>query len=260
MKGKIFVVGTWALLLGVAVLASDVWRDKPYQSWDEKDVQKILMNSPWSQEIEVTQPADAAMGNNPSSGATDKAVQPDQSASGGKGMGMITHGDSNDGGGTTQMGDGAPQSGGGQEIYIARWFSSRTIREATARREELKGQSAEEAGKVLAETPGMYQVLLISRDLRPFLAAGEEALKSSMYLETKKTHEKIMPTKIDLVKSTDGKNVVVVVAEFQKQAANGEATLASDEKGADFVADAGKLKLKFHFDFSKMQDKQGLDL
>lgn len=69
-----------------------------------------------------------------------------------------------------------------------------------------------------------------------------------------------MPLKVDLVKAPDGQRLMGVIVEFAKKSASGEATLASDEKGADFVADAGKLKLKFHFDFTKMQDKQGIDL
>jgi hypothetical protein len=251
VKGKILLIGTAALLLGVAVLASDVWKDKPYQSWDQKDVQKVMGDSPWAQKVEIGTPAGGGA-NDPAFSPTGNAAHTDQNISNPTGMNNRQGG--NNPTGADQMG------GGGQQVYLARWLSSRTIREAIARGEELNGKAADEATKSLAGTPETYQVLILSRNLRPFQTAGEDALKSSIYLETKKSHEKIMPSKVDLVKGSDGQHLLGVVVEFPKKSASGEATLASDEKGADFVADAGNLKLKFHFDFSKMQDKQGLDL
>ena len=248
------MIGTAALLLGVAVLASDAWKDKPYQSWDQKDVQKIMSDSPWSQKIEMGEPAGGGGGNNGAFSATGNAAHTDQNISNATGMNNRQGG--NDPTGANQPGGG----GGGQQIYLARWLSSRTIREAIARGEELNGKTSDEAAKSLATTPETYQVLILGRNLGPFQAAGEDALKTSIYLETKKSHEKIMPSKVDLIKGADGQHLMGVIVEFAKKSASGEATLASDEKGADFVADAGNLKLKFHFDFTKMQDKQGTDL
>ena len=54
--------------------------------------------------------------------------------------------------------------------------------------------------------------------------------------------------------------LAAVIFEFDKKGANGEPLFAADEKGAEFTTLAGKITLKVNFDFSKMKDKQGLDL
>lgn len=257
MRGKLLLFGTGALLLGVGVLASDAWKDKAYESWDQKDVQKILTDSPWSQKVEMGGGGVNAEGDGAFT-PTGQAAHTDQSMGGGAGGPSGGGGGGGRGGNSGGSGGGAPM-GGPQLTYTARWISSRTIREAYVRSEELSGKTGEDQKKSLSSEPPTYQVILLSRNLQPFQAVGEDALKDSMYLETKKNHQKIQAAKITFIKG-EGDRVGAIVAEFPKKAANGEATFASDEKGADFVAEAGKTKLKFHFDFTKMQDKAGADL
>lgn len=238
MKRRYFPLMSAILLaLAVAAFADDVWKDKPYESWDTKECQKVLNDSPWAQTLEIA-------------------------TSGGSG------GDSMSGGSMREMrrpgGDSSANEGsstdGGRQLFIARWLSSRTIREALARQQELNGKSPEESTKPLAPAPDNFQIWVQSQDMRAFQAADQDSLRNTVYLETKKTHQKIQPAKITLIKDAEGKGVAGMVAEFPKKSANGEATIASDEKGVDFIADAGKQKLKFHFDVSKMTDKQGIDL
>jgi hypothetical protein len=45
----LFLCGAGALLL----LAADSWRKKPYTAWDDKDIQKILNDSPWAREVGI---------------------------------------------------------------------------------------------------------------------------------------------------------------------------------------------------------------
>jgi hypothetical protein len=273
MKKQVLTFGVGALALAAAAFAGDVWKDKPYETWDQKDVVKILYDSPWAQKIQMGgAPGGPSMGGGGgrgggansvgSPGNGDGATNPGgASASGGRTVGGseqpsyprtdkdITGGDP---GGTREM--------GGAQDYLARWISSRTIREAFARSAELDGKSPDELKKAIAATPETYRIVLISRDLRAFQAAGADALKQTIYLETKKSHEKIAPAKITFSSDPTGNRVAFILVEFPKTTDKGVAALSTDEKGVDFVAEAGKLKLKFHFDLSKMTDKEGADL
>src|SRR5260370_36309863 len=71
----------------VLAYAGDVWKDKPYKQWEEKDVRKILMDSPWVKIAHV----DANW--RKSGGGGDVAARPPQGGStpapsGGGGGGM----------------------------------------------------------------------------------------------------------------------------------------------------------------------------
>jgi hypothetical protein len=244
MRRYVLPLGAAMLALVAAAFAGDVWKDKPYQSWDQKDVQKILNDSPWVQ-------IDKIVG---SSGSSQTEVDTQVAAATGVNMqatGTMRPG-VGEGGGT---GHNDPSG-----TFLARWSSSRTVREALLRSDALNGITPAEFTDPAAESPENYQVVLIGTDLSAFAAAGEDSLKTTVYLKTQKTHDKILPSQVQLVKGPDGNQVAQVSIEFPKKAANGEATIASDEKGVDFIARAGKTKLSFHFNLAKMTDKQGLDL
>jgi hypothetical protein len=102
--------------------------------------------------------------------------------------------------------------------------------------------------------------MLIGADLRAFGQTTDDALQKITYLELKKTKEKLAPSKVTIVKSDDAKRIIGVAYEFPKKALSGEPTIAADEKNVDFVMEAGKSSLKFHFEIAKMSDKQGTDL
>ena len=44
-------VATLSLALAMCAWAADFWTSKPYPEWNEKEVQKIEMNSPWSKQV-----------------------------------------------------------------------------------------------------------------------------------------------------------------------------------------------------------------
>lgn len=45
-------VGAW-LVAGVALMAADFWEDQPFTDWSDKDVQKMLTDSPWAQQVRI---------------------------------------------------------------------------------------------------------------------------------------------------------------------------------------------------------------
>jgi hypothetical protein len=238
------------VLVAAAACASDAWKDKDYTSWDEKDVQKILQDSPWSHKIQYGMNSGGHMEGNLSGGAPDIHTDTSNVGSGG----TTTMGRNRGAGG----GDNAPGVGS-ETIFVVSWVSSSTIREAKARRRELAGTPADEARKALSTPPDTYEIMVASPNMRAFARSTEDELKAEAFLTLKDTKGKISPSRVVLQKGQTGAPTDLLFL-FDKKTATGEPTFAPNEKGVEFSFQAGKTTLKITFDFSKMQNKEGLDL
>lgn len=250
MSKKIMGLLAAVVLISAAVYANDPWKDKDFTSWDAKDIQKVLNDSPWSKQFQF------------GGGGGGEMAAP-FTAAGDAGHDGIVSGSGGGTGGRTSASAGTPaaQGMGPQMNFVVRWYSSRTIRQAMARQKELDGTAPEDARKALITPPDAYQVLLQASNMGMFAKEGEESLKEHSYLMSKKTKEKIAPSHVIIrMGGADGKRPVAIIFEFARKAANGEPIVASDEKGFEFFTQAGKTPLKVNFDLSKMVDKQGLDL
>jgi hypothetical protein len=240
------------LLMAVLAWASDVWKTKPYQQWDQKDVNKVLNHSPWVKTINVTAnwaPEQMSMGV-PGAGQTNVPQQ----QGGQPGMG----------GGQPGMGGGMP-GGMGQAVqsrreatFQARWLSAKTMRKALARLELLNGKTSQpDAEHYVAQIPPEYEIVVFGRDMTPFTKLDEAAIIKGAHLEMKNSKEKIAATRVKLQRQGD--RLLAVLFYFPKTD-NGKPTVAPNEKGIEFVCKLHRAKLKFHFDPRKMTDKQGRDL
>ena len=247
------------LAIAALAFASDPWKSKPYQQWDEKDVQKVLSDSPWAKMVQV----DANWQKGAQGGAPSALPQGSSAGSAPSGGGR---GGMGGGGGSAPSGGGGMGGGGGdvgtpQAQFAVRWASSRSIREAFSRSAVLSGKmKQDEAEKQLAQPADTYQVLLSGQQMTPFQSAEEAAIKSATFLTTKRGKQKIEASKVDFERSPDGKMVYSILISFPKRTATGEATIAADEKGVDFVCSVPTANIKTSFDFSKMYDSQGRDL
>jgi hypothetical protein len=254
------IVGSLAVLAiaAFAWASSDPWKDKPFQQWDEKDVQKVLSSSPWSKMVETE------------AGTGDGALAPtglpqgSSAGTGGAGSGGGRGGMGGGGGSSPNTGGGMGQAGGGsvpQATFAIRWASSRTVREALLRSAVLASTLKEdEAEKQLAQPAEDYQVLLSGSQMGAFQSAEEAGVKARTFLFTKKGKQRIEASKVEFQRTSDGKTLRSVLISFPKRTATGEGTISADEKGADFSCTPGKVAIKTSFDFSKMYDAQGRDL
>jgi hypothetical protein len=245
------VIGILAavVLVAGAAYATDPWKDKDFASWDDKDVQKILQDSPWSHKIQYGMAGGGKMEGN-LTGTADSAA----------------HGDPNSSGETTtgsRSARGTPVAGmpsaGAETVFVVTWFSSTTIREAMARRRELAGTAVEEARKGLSTAPDQYMIMVQSANMRAFGQASEDVLKAEAFIVLKNSKVKISPSRVAIQRGQTGTPAALFFI-FDKKTATGEPTFAPDEKGVDFTFQAGKTPLKINFDFTKMQNKAGLDL
>jgi hypothetical protein len=248
MSKKLAGVLMAVLFATVAVSASDVWKDKDFEKWDQKDVDKILKDSPWSKQIQFGGGGAEGMAA-PFTATGDAANSNSVSGGGGGGGGRPT---------SAINGTGAMQGAGQRMDFTVCWYSSRTVREALLRRRELSGAApSEDSRKALATELGTYQVLVQSSNLGMF-GKDEEALKAHSYLTLKSNKEKIPAVSVKIQKGQNDKPIAVIY-EFPKKSATGEPTINASEKGVEFYTEAGKTPLKVSFDISKMSDKQGAD-
>jgi len=265
MRKAILVTSAVLAVTALVFADGDPWKTKPYQQWDDKDVQRILHDSPWSKVVQVI-----ANWKNRKLNSNDDSDQPyvptGAPAAGGKMGGMGSRQ-------AAPSAPAAPAAGGGLDsgdpssdpstavTFLVRWVSSRTVVKAVLRKAELAGQmKPEDAEKELAKQLDVYEVVVFGPDMRPFQSADEESLKTSANLIEKKTKQKISPVKVELSRSTDGKRVEVVVFIFPKKSDTGEPTIPPDEERVDFKCSLNGAKFYVSFDLSRMQDTQGRDL
>jgi hypothetical protein len=256
---KTFLFALGCIALAGAIWASnDPWKDKPYQQWDSKDIQRIIQDSPWAHVVQVAAPWQQG---GPTVATLSSGTAPTDGPSGrmaGAGSGMAGSGGA--GSPATPVASD-PGGSGGTANFLVRWISSRTFREAMVRDRVLRGQMTDaDAQADLAKPPETYEVAIIGPDMTPFQGVDENALKNAAYLSAKRSKVKLVPTMVRIQKSQDGSRVTGILFAFPAKSDNGEPSIASEEKNVDFSCTIGKFSLKSTFDVSKMADSQGRDL
>ena len=118
---------------GVKTRAASDWRDKDPQSWDQKDVQKILSDSPWSKQLSLGMAADGSLSQTTPAVGTSGVSE--TSGSGGGGMRPGAGPGPRDNGPTGASGDFAPMAKFTVELALVTYNSrSSPSRKGTFRR------------------------------------------------------------------------------------------------------------------------------
>lgn len=248
MRRFIFGIAAFVFLAGFALAAGDPWKSKPFGQWDEKDIRKILNDSPWSKVIQVP----AAWKTADESGGVPGPVTSN-----------ANQGHSPSGGIMGDRGAGAPPAAPQvpQATFIIRWVSSRVVREAVLRSTVLGGRMKEEdAEKQAAQAVDVYQVMIVGQDMKAFQGVDQKALAEKTYLLVKKTKQKVPAIGVEFQRGPDGKSVQAIAFAFPRKSAAGEPTLAPDEKGVEFNCTVGGANIRASFDLPKMENGQGRDL
>ncbi len=237
---KLLVALIAIFLLAANLSAGDPWRDKPFKQWDEKDIRRILTDSPWAKTVPVVNTwggagTGADFTSLGPSGADPRDIRPEK----------------------------PPAEQVPQAAFVVRWGSSRTLRRALARRALLRGVAEAEVERFLAQEPALYEVMVAGPDMTPFASADEKDLKAMQErssLTSKKSRTRLAPEQVEVERGPDSKRIVAVHFYFAKKTAAGPSPLSAEEKGAEFICQVGRTTLKANFDFQKMTDNQGTDL
>jgi hypothetical protein len=274
MKRTTLVLFAVVLLVSVAY-ADDVWKSKPYQQWELKDVQKILADSPWAHLVHVAaswrKPGDTTLPLEP--GGTTPGNYGTQSGSGASGggatsvpsSGSMPGGPSSANSGSLAQNQAILNSANTPEATFAvRWFSAHAVRQALARAQVLSGAMTEaDAAKALADEPIEVAITVVGQDMTPFLTVEEKDLAAKAFLQPKK-QGKIPAAHVSIQripgrKPDDRTSIAAVVFYFAKKSASGDPILAPNEKNVEFLCEAGKATIKTSFDVSKMALPNGPD-
>jgi len=213
-------------LSAFCLLAAEFWQ-KPYTEWSDKDITKLMTNSPWAKStgIEIS-----FGGGPPGSGA---------------GPGLGGGGGGGRGGGPQGQREGP---GGGPSVEVmARWQSALPVREAEVRRKYgAEADKSEEAKKFLSEQPETYQIVL-SGQAFAFPMGPPDSLKTALseasFLASARTGA-IKPTQVDVNRGPREVDVLLVFPRSMP--------FTLEDKEVEFAATLGKTKLQYKFKLKDM--------
>ncbi|MGB2620802.1 MAG: hypothetical protein WA857_20020 [Candidatus Acidiferrum sp.] len=221
-----------ALLLAALAWASDPpWLGKPYQQWDDQDIQRIFTDSPWARVTPVIR--------NWVPLTSDELPN----LIGGADRGLPT----------------SPSDASSGELnFFVFWASSRVVRGASARRAVLHGPKKDIDIEKYANAPqAEYQIVVQSADMTPFFRQKEQFFQANSFLEMMGTKLKISPSHVHYER--DAKEILVTSAifYFPKKTPSGAPTISDADKLVDFIF---LLEGTFHrvgFEPQKMVDRDG---
>jgi hypothetical protein len=220
-------------------LASDPpWKGKPYQQWDDKDIQRVFADSPWARKATITRTWPAV---------TQKELPNNRELSA-AGRGIPSSGSAND-------------SAGSDLTFDIYWASSRVMRAASARKAILHGGKTDlDVDKYASQPQEEYQIVVQSEDMAPFVRHDEKFFQANSFLEPKKSKQKISPSHVVYERDEKSQLVTAAVFFFPKKTASGEPTIGSDEKSVEFNCKLEGSNLRVNFEPQKMADNEGLAL
>jgi hypothetical protein len=226
----------------------DFWSAKPYTQWSEKEVDKLLKNSPWAKEITLSS-ALAGM-------------------AGGEGGGMGAGGDVGDtggGGGGGRRGGGGggsnPEAGRGSSIssFVVRWYAL-PVREALAQRFLLGPEPSKETlDKLLKFNSPYYSLLIEGLPLgggRGRGRGGEAAQQLRQETVLRKKNKEKIPLVDVLMPTSRGQALVLRFAKEQ----DGRPTLALDDKEVELIIKVQDNTYHVKFKLADMVIKSQLEL
>jgi hypothetical protein len=221
-------------LFAFCLLAADFWQ-KPYTEWSDKDITKLMTNSPWAKSTGV----EVSFGGGPGLG-------------GGPGMG------GGGGGGRGGGPQGQREGGGGGAPSIevtALWQSALPVREAEVRRKYgAEADKSEEAKKALSEQLETYQIVL-SGQAFAFPMGPPDSLKTALseasFLSSARTGA-MKPTQVDVNRGPRQVDVLLVFPRSMP--------FTLEDKEVEFSTTLGKSKLQYKFKLKDMVVNGKLEL
>jgi hypothetical protein len=253
------------LLLFPAALtlwAADVWQAKPFTDWNDKDLLKIMTDSPWAKKVSVALPMAGGRG-----GPAPPGVGGGGGGRGGGRGGGGPQGTKDSGGGDPGISGDAGLGGGGGDVggggggggvpetqLIVRWRTAMTVNEALAKSKYgAEAGTSPDAKKMLEPEPKYYVIWVagLPANLRPRDAAAKEEMMKQSTLNPK---DKNSTAAVDIQFGGQGRATDFFFL-FPKTMA-----LTTDDKEVEFATKFGKTVVKTKFRLKDMEINGKLDL
>jgi hypothetical protein len=253
-----------AFLAVLTVLAKDFWEQKPFTAWNEKEVRRILSDSPWGK-IEYVALPEGERNPGETRGRVGSIPPPVSTPAGGRGTG----GGGDVRGGNSQPGSSVPATAPGgyggetgstnQSIpFQVTWFSSIKVRQAMGRLGQLQGNISTEQVNAFVQQPAEQYIVAVSGpQMKPLEQASLESLKGTTFLLSKKDKSKKLELK-EYVSPKDRKDGLALFV-FQRTV-EGKSSLDVADEEVQFVAEPAGLRIKTAFKLSKMMTDGKLDI
>lgn len=231
-------------LLPSGVLAGEPWNDKPAPQWTEKDVKRILENSPWTRVVTVP------------------ATWLRLGAQGAEST-VTTRIESNPNRPLERPEDVVPVH---DRIWnqfanlMVRWNSSKAVRLALARSEALRaGRSGNvPAVSSLPETEE-YELLLVGDVLAPLPNVTNAELRQRSVLRILRTGHEFAPARVETERRADGQ-IVQVRFFFPRRDREGAAILGGKDGRLEFESNLLGQSFRVRFDLNQMRLQGARDL
>jgi len=211
------------------VAAADFWQAKPYTEWSDKDLQKMIANSPWAKSFSPPAPA---------GGPGDSGAAPPLSEGGGRGRG---------GGGGAPPSAGPAAVGGAAPTIYARWQSALPVKQAFVRlKYGAQAATSPDAKQLLEKTETNYEIV-VSGPLKSMLRGDTDSLKLSLMESsslTSKGKGPVKPSDVQIALSQDSNDMVL---HFPRAT-----PFTVDDKEVEFETKFGDLVLKYKFKLKDM--------
>jgi Ca-activated chloride channel homolog len=234
----------------LVVVPNRPWMSKPYDSWNDKDIQSIMTESPWVQTTTIRRTWLPT---------SEKDAPPGQLISGGiRRMPNTTGATAGTNPAATIRASEASQRGE-LNAYVY-WDSSRVMRAAFARQSVLRGESNEsDVEPYVRASLDEYALMLSMADMTPFLQNDEKFFQRRAFLEMRSRDRELSPSHVMYQRDAKG-HLKQVVFFFPKKTPSGEPTITPDEKDVEFECQIADSTLHVGFNPQKMTDQAGPDL
>jgi hypothetical protein len=227
----------------------DFWDTKPYSEWNEKEVEKLLKNSPWSRSVTLSMGTMGARGN--------ESPQQYPRTPGTQTPGGVE----SDPGGIDRRGPGGigDPSERPSIPLVVHWYS-RPVREAFARRVQLRKPEAPKEqvdGLLNYDDPAHFAILITGfPDRMPGSAPAElvQRLKEETYLQ--KRNKAKIPLAEVVPPSGPGQPLIL---KFSSEA-DGKPALTLEDKEVEFVSRLAGDSLRAKFKLTDMVVNGKLEL
>jgi hypothetical protein len=213
---------------------ADFWEKKQYTEWSEKEVKKMLSDSPWAKGVIVAPQAPERSGDELGPGGIEDGGGSARGGGGGGGAGR--------GGG----GGGRGGRGGGGQMqmlgFTVRWESSLPVKQAMVKMGYLKGNPEKIEGYL--NTEGPHYIVSVSLIPARMSRVGAERIARMASL-VRKNHDPVVAESAVVTSSDQG---AVVYFKFPRTA-----NLSLENKDVEFLLELPRMKVKKKFDLRKMK-------
>jgi hypothetical protein len=205
------------------LLAADFWQSKPYAEWSDKELWKMVTDSPWAYSFSVS---------GPGGGPVDNSAGP-QGAGGRGGRGGGAPG-------------GGPPGGGGLTVF-ARWQSALPVKQAFVQlKYGAQAATSPEAKRTLEHVETSY-VIVLSGPFRPLMTGDRETLKKTMMDMSSlsvKGKDAVKPADIHIELGQNSNDIIFFFPRSD--------LFTADDKEVEFSTKLGDATLKHKFKLKDM--------